>query len=113
LQILVALNSFFFQLKKRKFWKNKEFLQILALTKFWFFDSKNKLVTIICSRVCTLLVYPWNSLSFLLERENTVFPMNCVLSFTQIRCKFRWIHVEDPLTPAIFSLSQIDELVRG
>jgi hypothetical protein len=24
-----------------------------------------------------------------LERENTVFPMNCVLSFTQIRCKFR------------------------
>jgi hypothetical protein len=49
----------------------------------------------------------------MLERENTVFPMNCVLSFTQIRCKFRLIHVEDPLTPAIFSLSQIDELVRG
>ena len=24
-----------------------------------------------------------------LERENTVFPMNCVLSFTQIRYKFR------------------------
>ena len=48
-----------------------------------------------------------------LERENAVFPMNCVLSFTQIRCKFRRIHVEDPLTPKIFSLSQIDELVRG
>jgi hypothetical protein len=28
-------------------------------------------------------------INFVLERENTVFPMNCVLSFKQIRCKFR------------------------
>jgi len=48
-----------------------------------------------------------------LERENTVFPRYCVLSFSFIRFKFRWIHVEDPVTPKIFSLSQIDELVRG
>ena len=34
-------------------------------------------------------------------------------SFQFIRCKFRRMHIEDPLTPEIFSLSQMDELVRG